>query len=70
MWSDRTFHENVQRMSRKIVVGEIETSLPQLLYLIGIHLKELLQEPVEEQTSCMLSKIAKSMKIRHTLSLT
>lgn len=50
-------------------MGATKPSLHQLLYQIGMHLGEILSIVAEEQTTCILSIIAKTKMIRQILSL-
>ena len=47
--------KNVQRTSKVMLVGAIESSLLQLLYQTKLHLEELLQVVAEDQTAYILS---------------
>ncbi|KAH0675767.1 hypothetical protein KY285_023568 [Solanum tuberosum] len=61
--------ENVQRTKRVVVTGAIEPSLLQVLHQTELHLEGLLSVVAEDQTSYMLSQVAKSKRIRQMLLL-
>lgn len=63
------FIKSIERISGKMVEGEIEPSLHQLIHHRGLHLEDLLSEQAEEQTSFFLSTVTKSMRIQQMLSV-